>query len=201
MDSLARLSAGTGGSASAAAADLEAGKSPLMGEAQMVDRLQEEIKAALERLASVNDEMQQASDGSGKAANLVHRHREILGDKQSEFRRTRTKIAQQRESTQLLSSVRRDISDHHESVRSTLLPPPHSPRAHLSAELSWPPSRSAAQGGMTELMRERASILNSEREMDVVMGQAMAARETLDRQRGTMDGITDKIKSVTERIP
>jgi len=54
---------------------------------------------------------------------------------------------------------------------------------------------------MTELMRERASILNSEREMDAVMGQAMAARETLDRQRGTMDGITDKIKSVTERIP
>ena len=126
MDSLARLSAGTSGSASAAAADLEAGKSPLMGEAQMVDRLQEEIKAALERLASVNDEMQQASDGSGKATNLVHRHREILGDKQSEFRRTRTKIAQQRESTQLLSSVRRDISDHHESVRSA--PRPSFPR-------------------------------------------------------------------------
>jgi hypothetical protein len=144
MDSLTKLSASLiSSSSSSSAADLEAG--PLLGEAQMVDRLQDEIKAALgtphrsqplaaraliphpspspfapasrahrplpaERLASINDEMQQASDGSGKATNLLHRHREILADKQAEFRRTRDKISSQRKSQQLLSSVRKDIT-------------------------------------------------------------------------------------------
>jgi hypothetical protein len=54
--------------------------------------------------------MQQASDGTGKAMNLLHRHREILADKQAEFRRTRDKISNQRKSQQLLSSVRKDIT-------------------------------------------------------------------------------------------
>ena len=63
-----------------------------------------------ERLASINDEMQQASDGSGKTTNLLHRHREILADKQSEFKRTRAKINSQRQSHELLSSVRKDIT-------------------------------------------------------------------------------------------
>ena len=47
MDSLIKLSAdlSSGGAGSDNAADLEAG--PLLGEAQMVDRLQDEIKAAL----------------------------------------------------------------------------------------------------------------------------------------------------------
>jgi hypothetical protein len=45
MDSLIRLSADLSSSSGGSAADLEAG--PLLGEAQMVDRLQDEIKAAL----------------------------------------------------------------------------------------------------------------------------------------------------------
>ena len=46
MDSLTKLSASLiSSSSSSSAADLEAG--PLLGEAQMVDRLQDEIKAAL----------------------------------------------------------------------------------------------------------------------------------------------------------
>jgi hypothetical protein len=45
MDSLIRLSADLSSSGSSSAADLEAG--PLLGEAQMIDRLQDEIKAAL----------------------------------------------------------------------------------------------------------------------------------------------------------
>ena len=54
---------------------------------------------------------------------------------------------------------------------------------------------------MTQLMRERASILNSEREMDAVLGQAMATRDTLARQRDMFGGISDKMRSVAERIP
>eukprot|EP01043_Picozoa_sp_COSAG02_P086543 COSAG02_NODE_23973_length_702_cov_1.011609_1_plen_68_part_00 len=45
MDSLIRLSADLSSGGGDSAADLEAG--PLLGEAQMVDRLQDEIKAAL----------------------------------------------------------------------------------------------------------------------------------------------------------
>ena len=45
MDSLIKLSADLSSSGGSSAADLEAG--PLLGEAQMVDRLQDEIKAAL----------------------------------------------------------------------------------------------------------------------------------------------------------
>lgn len=140
MDSLIKLSADLGDGDGGSAADLEAG--PLLGEAQMVDRLQDEIKAAIgaawglklsrgvhrdlpfclaqpndlmhvvsaERLASINDEMQQASDGSGKATNMLHRHREILADKQAEFRRTRDKISHQRKTRDLIGSVRKDIT-------------------------------------------------------------------------------------------
>ena len=78
--------------------------------------------------------MQQASDGSGKAMNLLHRHREILADKQAEFRRTRDKISNQRKSQQLLSSVRKDITYVPQSLlRTRALPAPQSPlrtRAH-----------------------------------------------------------------------
>ena len=56
-------------------------------------------------------------------------------------------------------------------------------------------------GGMTQLMRERASIMNSEREMDAVLGTAMATRDTLAQQRDTFGGISDKMRSVAERIP
>lgn len=45
IDSLVRLSADLSSGGGGSAADLEAG--PLLGEAQMVDRLQDEIKAAL----------------------------------------------------------------------------------------------------------------------------------------------------------
>lgn len=54
---------------------------------------------------------------------------------------------------------------------------------------------------MTALMRERQSIVNSEREMDDVLGQAMATRDTLQQQRGMFHGISDKMRSVGERIP
>jgi len=54
---------------------------------------------------------------------------------------------------------------------------------------------------MTQLMRERASIMNSEREIDAVLGQAMATRDTLSRQRDMFGGISDKMRSVAERIP
>ena len=48
---------------------------------------------------------------------------------------------------------------------------------------------------MTALMRERQSILNSEREMDAVLGQAMATRDTLVQQRSMFHGISDKMRS------
>ena len=54
---------------------------------------------------------------------------------------------------------------------------------------------------MTQLMRERASIMNSEREMDAVLGQAIATRDTLARQREMFGGISDKLRSVAERLP
>lgn len=54
---------------------------------------------------------------------------------------------------------------------------------------------------MTQLMRERMSIQNSERELDAVLGQALATRETLAKQRDTFGNISDKLRSVAERLP
>lgn len=59
IDSFTRLAGSkhTGEHGTACDQDLESG--PLMGEGQMVDRLQTEINQTLEKLASVNDDMQQ----------------------------------------------------------------------------------------------------------------------------------------------
>lgn len=171
IESLVKLSSGTG--LGMDPRDVEEGQDPLLGEAQMIDRLQDEIKNALDKLASLGDEMEQTvgSNPSAAASTQLRRHREVLASFQAEFKRTRGKITSQRKSRDLIGDVRRDITDHRQS------------------------------GGTHALLRERTSIANSNAEIDSILGQAYGITETLANQRRTFGNITNKMTALAERIP
>ena len=158
IESLVKLSSGTS-AASTDPMDVESGQNPLLGESEMINRLQDEITTALDNLHSVNNEMEQVNTigatrvGTGgmtpskgrrmssqdscvcvcvcARARVYHasvrtqvagasptastrmqlqRHREILAEYEAEFKKTRKKVLGQRESSDLLGSVRREIA-------------------------------------------------------------------------------------------
>jgi hypothetical protein len=73
----------------------------ILGGKQMLDRLQAEIQSELRALQETNEEMQR-HDGSMRSTDhaLMQRHRQALGDYQSEFTKTKRRIREQRNSVE-----------------------------------------------------------------------------------------------------
>ena len=117
-----------------------------------------------------------ASQSGGSLTSTMHvlqRHREILHDFVSEFEKTRANITHADERDQLLSSVRKEISEH----------------------------RLASQRASDTLLRERNAIHQSGRSADHTIGQAQAAKAALGGQRDVFGGVGFKLQQLRSITP
>jgi Golgi SNAP receptor complex protein 1 len=119
------------------------------------------------------------SDPSASATKLhqLQRHKEVLTDHKTEFKRVKNAIQQERNRTNLLTSVRSDIANHR--------------------------ARSATPG-MSEadyMLEERSRIDNSHNLADTLLAQAYETREEFVRQRASLANIQRRILQTVSHVP
>eukprot|EP00668_Euglena_longa_P000330 GGOE01000429.1.p2 GENE.GGOE01000429.1~~GGOE01000429.1.p2 ORF type:complete len:256 (-),score=95.90 GGOE01000429.1:226-948(-) len=87
------------------------------------EALEREIEGLLKRMASLNATMadaRNAGKGGAAADKQVERHREILQDYEREYRKTKANMKCTRDRAELLRSVRRQITEHHDAAGALL---------------------------------------------------------------------------------
>jgi Golgi SNAP receptor complex protein 1 len=147
----------------------------------MFETMAMEIEQLLARLTEVNDRMadytQNLSVNSQSAALLhtLQRHRDILQDYSHEFQKTRANIMAYKEREDLLGSVRRDIDAYRNST--------------------------GANKRTDMYLKEHEHLRNSDRLVDEQISIAMATKENLMSQRGTLQTITQKVYTLTNKFP
>jgi Golgi SNAP receptor complex protein 1 len=122
------------------------------------------------------------ADSSAPATKLhqVQRHKEILQEHKNEFKRIKSTIIQERNRTNLLSSVRTDIENHR--VRST-------------------PSGSNANNEADYMLTERSRIDNSHNLADSLLSQAYETRDDFARQRASLSSVQRRLAQTASYIP
>jgi len=136
-----------------------------------------EIDNLLARLSEINDELNGCIDGMGNNANPqimmnLQRHREILQEYSQEFKKTKSTITSYREHAELLTSVRKDISNYKNDSQTDLF------------------------------FRQSISTRNSNAELDGTVGNAVAVYEELQKQREDLFSRTwGRLKTVGGKLP
>jgi len=130
-----------------------------------------EIEQLLIRLSEINESMSKCGDITASA--YVANHRSKLASFNQEFNRIKAQINTAREHAELLTSVRKDISQYKNSV-----------------------------GSRTDnLLRERGAIHSADRLADVVIGQALETKEALASQRNVITGAIGKLRNLGRAFP
>uniref|UniRef100_A0A1D1XU06 Golgi SNAP receptor complex member 1 n=1 Tax=Anthurium amnicola TaxID=1678845 RepID=A0A1D1XU06_9ARAE len=151
--------------------------SPTVGSGRSWKSMEMEIQSLLEKLLDVNDAMSRCAASSAPTTSVTQklaRHRDILHEFTQEFRRTKGNLNSMREHSELLSSVRDDISE------------------------------SKASGSMSprvSLLRERAAIHGSISQIDEVISQAQTTRSILSSQRTLLADVQGKLKQLSDKFP
>ncbi|KAL3536987.1 hypothetical protein ACH5RR_000353 [Cinchona calisaya] len=89
--------------------------SPTFKSSRSWKSMEMEIQSLLEKLLDINDSMSQCAASAASTTSLTQklaRHRDILHEFTQEFRRINGNINSMKEHTELLSSVRDDISEY-----------------------------------------------------------------------------------------
>ncbi|XP_072231287.1 Golgi SNAP receptor complex member 1-like isoform X2 [Leuresthes tenuis] len=141
-----------------------------------------ELEQLLAKLSAANDQMAEYTNTPGTSsqnAALMHtlqRHRDILQDYTHEFHKTRNNFVSLREREDLLGSVHRDI----ESYKSS----------------------SGVNNRRTELLlKESEHLRNSDSLIDSAISIAMATKENITFQRGTLKSIQTRVTTLANRFP
>uniref|UniRef100_A0A060T1L7 Golgi SNAP receptor complex member 1 n=1 Tax=Blastobotrys adeninivorans TaxID=409370 RepID=A0A060T1L7_BLAAD len=120
------------------------------------------------------------SDAHAPATKLhqLQRHKEVLQEHKAEFRRIKASLQQERNRTNLLTSVRSDIDSYR--------------------------ARSSTPGGQNEaeyMLNERSRIDNSHNLADTLLSQAYETRDDFVRQRASLANIQRRVFSTASHIP
>jgi len=136
-----------------------------------------ELDHLIGRLSDLNDDLNNCVKDLGNSANTqvmlaLQRHREVLQDYSQEFKKTKATIASYKEHAELLTSVRKDISNYKNDSQTDLF------------------------------FRQSISARNSNIELDNNVGNAMAVYEELQKQREDLFTRTwGRLKTVGGRLP
>ncbi|XP_022108858.1 Golgi SNAP receptor complex member 1-like isoform X1 [Acanthaster planci] len=148
---------------------------------RMFDTMAMEIERLLSRLSDINDKMADYAtnvSSTAPSAALLHtlqRHRDILQDYSHEFKKTQANISACREREDLLGSVRREIDSY---------------------------KNSSGLNRRTDLyLKENEHIRNADRIADETIGVAIATKENLMSQRGTLKKISTGVTNMANRFP
>ncbi|CAG8666975.1 10339_t:CDS:2, partial [Acaulospora morrowiae] len=134
-----------------------------------------ELEELIKKLDLVVNSMAEVVDRPSSTASnpsmmhMLQRHRDILYDYSKEFKKTKANIQAAKNHSDLLSSVRDEISSF----------------------------KSGATSETDYFLSERSRIENSHRMTDMVLEQAYEAREEMGRQRGTLLSINSRMNRVT----
>jgi Golgi SNAP receptor complex protein 1 len=127
-----------------------------------------ETEQLLQRLTEVNDRLARAASSElGGVASLGHhvqQHRSRLQDFTQEFKRVRSNIKSARDHADLVSTVRKDISQYKSGNRQDAL------------------------------LRERNSLAHTDRTLDALLTQQGEARESLHQQRTILTSALGKLE-------
>jgi len=153
-------------------------KTPSEDEIRIESQLQELLTKRDAVIASLSRTLDSDSPASASATKLqnVLRHKEILSDHRKEYQRMKSDITQARNRSNLLSSVRDDISQY----RSSNIDPNREAEYRLD---------------------ERDRIDNSNRMADTVLATAYAVNEEFGQQRLALSSINRRIKQSAMQIP
>ncbi|KAJ6344360.1 hypothetical protein OIU76_005975 [Salix suchowensis] len=155
---------------------VEAG-SPTVGSSRSWKSMEMEIQSSLEKLLDINDAMSRCAASAAPATSVTQklaRHRDILHDFTQEFRRIKGNINSMREHSELLSSVRDEISEY---------------------------KASGSMSPRVQLLRERAAIHGSISHIDDVINQAQTTRAVLGSQRAFFGDVQGKVKLLGDKFP
>ncbi|XP_031394687.1 Golgi SNAP receptor complex member 1-2 isoform X1 [Punica granatum] len=151
--------------------------SPVLGSERSWRSIEFEIRSLLEKLLDINDGTSRCAVSTVPTTSVTQklaRHREILHEFTQEFRRIRGNIKSMEEHTELLSSVRNDISNY---------------------------KVSGSGSSNMQLLRERTAIHGSIAHIDDVISQAQTTRAVLGSQRSFFGDVHGKVKQLSDIFP
>ncbi|KAI8849770.1 hypothetical protein BC829DRAFT_432277 [Chytridium lagenaria] len=139
--------------------------------------LQREIEELLRKLTEVVDGMASCLDGPNSSPSnppMMHtlqRHRDILYDFSKEFKKTKANIAAAKDHSELLGSIRDDISSYRPNNTEDLL------------------------------LNERSKIDGSHKLADIVLEQAYETRDALNLQGRMLSGTRGRVAAALSKFP
>uniref|UniRef100_A0A0A9WTZ5 Golgi SNAP receptor complex member 1 n=1 Tax=Lygus hesperus TaxID=30085 RepID=A0A0A9WTZ5_LYGHE len=149
---------------------------PLLSSDHVVESASMEIEDLLQKLTSMNDKMASVdAAGNRLIPHTLQRHREILQDYSSEYKKTINNYQARKEKEELLEGVQKDLDSH-----------------KLSAGLN-------RRSDM--FLKENEHIRSSDRLVDDQISIAVETREHLMSQRLTMKRLQTRMHDLSNRFP
>ncbi|CAI5444025.1 unnamed protein product [Caenorhabditis angaria] len=148
----------------------------------LFQNLTDEISGLIEQLNTINDEMSEVTGSQTSAAwannpaiqHTLRRHREILRDYGTEFRRARDNVQQILQREALLSSSTSESRNGRVNNRAK---------------------------GIDMYLKENEHISSCERLLDEQLEMAMSTKENVARQGINLRGISNRLHQVTKKYP
>ncbi|RIA90332.1 hypothetical protein C1645_797081 [Glomus cerebriforme] len=138
-----------------------------------------ELEELIKKLTSVVNSMAEVVDRPSATPtnpsmmHMLQRHRDILYDYSKEFKKTKANIQAAKNHSDLLSSVREDISSF---------------KSGVSSETDY-------------FLSERGRVESSHRMTDMIIEQAYETREEIGRQRSTLLNINSRMNRLSNMFP
>jgi Golgi SNAP receptor complex protein 1 len=183
-----------------ACAALSGGVSGTLGESQWNGRLHHELErveaqeaqlmASLRQLEETNQSMSsfaQGDQGNPALLPLLQRHHEVLAEYRIEYRRLRAGLRQLREYYELVGEQRASS--------------PERRRGQLTVSRDHAASMTDLERGFRELESESAHMNGAHRAADASLGQSIALRDELMRQRQSFTMMFHRMTSMAESMP
>ncbi|KAG8806880.1 hypothetical protein FRC18_005858, partial [Serendipita sp. 400] len=150
-------------------------------EAGVQDRwsnLEAEVEGLFEKLTETVEDMAALlnNPGSPPTQSMLHniqRHRDVLQDYKTEYRRTKTNLGYALDRANLLNNVRSDIQSYKTAHSTTT----------------------------DALLAERGRIDSSHRMTDDILAQAYETRADMGRQRASIAGINTRMQDIISSMP
>ncbi|OWM64913.1 hypothetical protein CDL15_Pgr028630 [Punica granatum] len=167
--------------------------SPVLGSERSWRSIEFEIRSLLEKLLDINDGTSRCAVSTVPTTSVTQklaRHREILHEFTQEFRRIRGNIKSMEEHTELLSSVRNDISNYKVSGSG-------------SSNMQLLRERTAIHGSIAHevSLNKAGDCVYILTQIDDVISQAQTTRAVLGSQRSFFGDVHGKVKQLSDIFP
>ncbi|ANB13424.1 Gos1p [Sugiyamaella lignohabitans] len=153
--------------------------SPSTTESTLIQDIESSLKQRQDLISQLNRIVDSDANSSATKLHQLQRHKEVLMEHKTEYQRAQATIEQERNRTNLLSSVRSDIATHR--TRSA--------------------TPGTGQDASSYMLEERSRIDNSHNLTDTLLAQAYETRDEFIRQRASLASVQRRILQSASHIP